>query len=127
MLINLPRPYRKRPPKAKRTKAPAALTLVAAEYSEAVYVRLTFDRAIRIVQMSTNQITVRDGLLSGNLFQGGEDAVLINPTTVEVSLVAIEEFTDEYIALYATASTGIKAVDDGGTWAGGWQIPLPYP
>ena len=105
--------------------APTALTLVAASYNEASWVRVSFDRAISIGAINPSQITVRDGSMDGQIFVG-VSATLISPVMVEIALAAVEPFSDEYVALYATATTGILAVNNGGTWAGVNELVLPF-
>ncbi len=65
------------------------LNLVAAEYEEGAWVRLTFDRAIDISAMNGGAITVNDGPLSGTLWVGLEaPGTLIGPATVQIELEA---------------------------------------
>ena len=121
--------YRKPHAKAKGSTAPpgpAVLTLVAASYSEAELVRLTFDRAIDFSDIDLSSITVRDGQMDGHLFVGIE-ASAVGANGVDIILQAVEPFTDDYVARYATAENGIVAAVDGSEWAGVHELVLPWP
>ncbi len=121
-----PRVRRKR--RAIGSPGPVALMLVAAEYEESVWVRLTFDRPIDISAMNGSAITVDDGPLSGTLWVGLESpGTLIGPATVQIELEPYDPSTSAATVLNATAATGIVAEDDGGAWAGVTDVELPFP
>ena len=100
---------------------------MAAEYAEASYVRLTFDRAIDIAGLAAGQVVVDDGPVSGWSWVGIGSGTLIGPTIVEIELGAQTESSSPGTVLNASAATGIVAVDDGGAWAGATNLPLPFP
>jgi hypothetical protein len=105
-----------------------ALTLVQATYPTDVVgsIDLKFDRAINIDGLDGTQIIVKDGVISGlvNDVAFGE---LRDPQTVRLYLEGIEDYSIPNELLTATGASGIVAVDDGGTWAGVSELPLPYP
>ena len=88
--------------------------------------RLTFDRAIDVADLDGSQITVEDTAETGFIFAGTVAVALPTPQSVVVGLTptgSAEGPTD----VTATASTGIVAADDGGTWAGVTDLELPFP
>jgi hypothetical protein len=52
---------------------------------------------------------------------------LSDPQTVNVYLVITGPYSEPNVLLSATENSGIVAADDGGTWAGVTDVPLPYP
>jgi hypothetical protein len=118
-----PKNIRRRPP---RPRAVADLRLVSATYQSAASVRLTFDRPVKIAALDVSAITVSDGDGTGTLYQGHGSAVMVSPQTVQVPLQGVG-MTSGGVTLTATAATGIVAEDDGGTWAGTSDLPLPFP
>jgi hypothetical protein len=110
----------------RRRKAAAALTLVAATYSTGTWVRLTFDRAVTIAAINVAAITVNDDD-SDEMWVGSGAATLFAPQTVQVPLVILHGATGPGTQLYATSTTGIVAVNDGGRWAGVTNLSLPFP
>jgi hypothetical protein len=54
-------------------------------------------------------------------------ATLVAPNTVQLVLIDIGFYSTPNMLLSATGTSGIKAVDDGGTWAGVTDLVLPYP
>ena len=130
LLKAIPLVYRRRRGRSKRAGArpgPAALVLVAASYVEAMWVRLSFDRAIDISAIVVDQISVDDGPLTGSVWVGSPAATLVDPVTVELPLVELDPSSSVETLLSATAASGIVAADDGGTWAGASALPLPFP
>ena len=127
MLIIPPAQFRRRRGRAKRKTAPPALTLVAAYYSEALWIQLTFDQAIDIAAMNPTQVTVDDGAVSGLKFVGAGSATLVSPETVEISLQKIASASGPDTLLSAGAGNGIVAVDDGAAWSGVSDVVLPFP
>src|SRR4051794_23645965 len=123
----IPAPPRKMRKRRQATAAPAALTLVAAEYSDREWVRLTFDRAIDIAAIDGSQIIVDDEAQSGDRFDGTGGATLMSPATVQVNLNRIDSASESGVHLIVSASSGIVASDDGGTWEGVSDLALPYP
>src|SRR3954453_16881826 len=110
------------------TPPPVALTLVAAQYhEEEEWVRLTFDRAIDIAGIDGAEVVVDDDDFTGNRLAGVAGATLVNPTTVQVPLDRIGTASESNVHLIASATSGIVAVNDGGTWAGASDVALPFP
>src|SRR3954468_12001569 len=100
------------------TPPPVALTLVAAQYhEEQEWVRLGFDRAIDISSLDPTQVVIDDDDFTGNRMAGVAGATLVNATTVQVPLDRVGAATESNVHLIASATSGIVAVDDGGTWA----------
>jgi hypothetical protein len=128
MLI-IPNPTRRRPPehRVKAKPPPAALTLVAVTYVPYESVTLTFDRAIDAAGLDAGQVTVNDYSQSGFVLVGTGVASTPTPQSVVVALATTVSATDPVDSLTASAATGIVAADDGGTWAGVTQLPLPFP
>jgi len=125
MLIPTFKKYRKRPPRTRGTSsaAPPGLTLVSAAYDGGdSSVILTFDRAVDISAFDGSAIS----LVSGTTLFGGTTAALDGDAIVEITLVPIGSASGP-LRLSATASSGIVAVDDGGTWAGCSDMGLPFP
>lgn len=133
MLTTPPPPFQKRrrlrPKRVAPKPAPPALVLVQAQYPTNFgrAIRLTFDRAINIDAIDGSQIIVKDGLGVQKIRQGNASVQLIDPQTVEIFVPAIGDYTQPNRVLEATAMTGIVAVDDGGTWAGATDLPIPFP
>ena len=122
------RRHRKTTPPSLAPAPPAALVLVAASYDpDSGSVILDFDRAVDAAAYDPAQITVNDGVYAGGLFVGSGPATIVNATTIQVSLEQIGGPTVSDVELSATASTGIVATDDGGTWAGVTGLVLPFP
>jgi len=122
-------PFRRRRKAGGAVQAPpAALTLVSATYDiETESVILSFDRAVDVAAYDPAAITVQDGEFAAGLFVGSGPATVVNPTTIQVFLEQIGSPTVSDVELWATAGTGIVAVDDGGTWAGVTAVVLPFP
>jgi hypothetical protein len=103
-----------------------ALTLVAATWEESPSVTLVFDRPIDVSAMDVALVRVDIAPL-GFTYLGYQAPILVNPTTVQILLSGIEEYAGPGVILSAPADTGIVASDDGGTWAGVADLPLPFP
>ena len=107
---------------------PVALTLASASYdTDEFSVTLVFDRAVDAAGLDPAAITLQDGEFAVGSFVGSGPATPVNPTTIKVFLEEIGGPTASDVELTATASTGIVAVDDGGTWGGVTGLVLPYP
>src|SRR4051812_31287482 len=120
-----PRKMRRRKLGGSTTPA-VALTLVAAQYhEEEQWVRLTFDRAIDISALNPAQVVVDDDDFTGNRLAGVAGATMISATTVQIPLDPIGSASESNVHLIATATNGIVASDDGGTWAGESDLRLP--
>jgi hypothetical protein len=132
MLLPAPPLYprdRKPRPRANRPATPVvpvALTLVAAQYQDSTWVRLTFDRPIDIAGLDALAVLVDDGQFGAVLFEGS-GGTLLTPATVEIPLTIIDASSAAGVLLSAGTNTGIVAVDDGGTWAGVSNVELPFP
>jgi len=85
---------------------------------------LVFDRPINIGGLVGTAILVDDAEQTYNSSGG---AALLDPATVKLTLVSIDDPTGPGILLSASALSGIVAVDDGGTWPGVSNLPLPFP
>ena len=128
MLTIPPTGFRKRRgrTKARKTTPPTVLTLVSASYVEGTSITLTFDREINVAGLVGSAILVNDPS-NGSQFAATGSVTVIDPTTVEIGLVFVQDWSAGDISLNATAGTGIVAVDDGGTWAGVTDLALPFP
>jgi hypothetical protein len=133
LLRNVPLIFRKRAARTSRRAAkaaPAALTLVEAEFT---YVgpggalTLVFDRAIDITAFVPSAITVQDPSGSGFGFAGTGVVDTPDAQTVVVEMGSTGTAEGTLDVVTATAGTGIVAVDDGGTWGGASGLGLPYP
>jgi hypothetical protein len=120
-------PFIRRRRRPRGTIAPAALNLVAAEYAESTWVQLTFDRPIDIGGLVGNTIVVNDGSMSGARWEAIGTATLMGPETVRIAVVDFASATGPATVLDVGAGNGIVAVDDGGTWGGVSELPLPFP
>jgi hypothetical protein len=121
------KPRRRRKRSHTSAVSTAALTLVAATYDGfAPSLRLTFDRAIDIPGFVATEIIVDDGVFGGSKYQG-LSGTLIDPTTIEVSLLDIDAWVSTDVRLTAGAGNGIVAVDDGNAWAGVINLLVPFP
>ena len=120
--------YRQKPAGSGEQAAPVALMLVAATYdTDDFSVTLVFDRAVDAAGLDAAAITVDDGEFAAGLFEGAGPATIVNPTTIKLFLEEIGGPTVNDVELTATATGGIVAVDDGGTWAGVTAVVLPFP
>ena len=113
----------------KRRTAPSAppgvaLVLTSAEYHSGMDVTLTFDRAIDVSAFDPSQITMVDHF-PGKTYTGGEIS-LMDVNVARIFLVETGPYAGSAYQLTASASTGIVAVDDGGTWAGVTDLNLPF-
>ena len=103
------------------------LTLVAAVYEGGAAVTLTFDRAIDIAGLDGSSATVDDGVFGLSQYAGTAAATLQSPTSVQIELSAIGEWTGPDVRLNVGTGNGIVAVNDGGTWGGVSDLELPFP
>ena len=102
--------------------------LVEAAYDEvAATIRLLFDRAIDIAGLVGAQITVDDGAITGSRYEAVGPASLDGPAVVVIGLLELGPNEDPGTLVSAGAGTGIVAIDDGGTWPGVTDLPLPFP
>jgi len=132
MLIIPPPQSHKRSARNRRpvVQRPAvALNLVSAAFDPGESsVSLWFDRAIEIGSIDPTAIEVDDNVYTGNVFTGSVgQASLIAPATVKVLLEVTQISQGDGVLLFASASTGIVAADDGGTWAGVSGLLLGWP
>jgi hypothetical protein len=123
---------RKRPAARPRPRTPAALVLVAADFDAgavpAPTLTLSFDRAIDIAEVEPSQVSVDDGPSSGSIWVGGAGTpTLVDPQTVRVPMSEFSASASPATMLTATAASGIRAADDGGTWPGVTDLELPLP
>ena len=109
---------------------PVPLELMSAEFhivGATKHVTIYFDRAIDIAGLAGAQISVQDGSTTHRQYLATGTAVMVNDTGVDIVLVDNGAFAPDDFMMSATGSTGIVAVDDGGTWEGVLNLPLPYP
>lgn len=102
--------------------------LLAVEYNEGMWVRLTFDRAVNAAGLVGGQIIVNDdGGEADSRMNGAGPVVMIGPAVVQIGLVNIGPPTGPSPVLIAGPGNGITAANDGGTWPGVTNLPLPFP
>ena len=107
---------------------PVPLTLVSASYDPAeVFLTLVFDRAVNIGAYDGSGIRVDDDVFNVLEYNGTGGATLTGPATVLVTLSDDGNPPTGAPSLNASNASGIVAVDDGGTWAGATNLPLPFP
>jgi hypothetical protein len=130
MLITNTIPFRRKRTAARTsspTPPPAELVLTAASFDhDAERLSMTFDRPIDVAAIDGTQILVDDDAFTGNRYDGTGGATLLAPDTVRVQMIRIDSAHSSGVHLTASASTGIVAVDDGGTWPGVTDLPLSY-
>jgi hypothetical protein len=136
-MLSLPIPiFRRRRGRARRNETapipppPAPLALLGAVYSDeppAATLTLVFDRPINIAALVGTAIVVDDGAQTYLLYNATGGAELLDPTTVKLTLIAVDSPIGGSILLSATGLSGIVAADDGGTWLGVTNLPLPFP
>jgi hypothetical protein len=121
--------FRKRRRAAKGKTKVAPLMLVSGVYVSGSSIQLSFDRAIDIAAISTGAFIVNDNDDVGEKFEGQGSATLIDPQTVEITLVPAGGPTGTGITLTASAANGIVA--QGGAppvaWAGVTDFVLTTP
>jgi hypothetical protein len=133
LLPTTPLIYRKRKsvPRARRKPVapPAALTLVAADLTQEdpESLILTFDRAIDMAGYDGSAVIVNDGSYVGMVYSATGPVTVLSPTSVSIELVEVSEEYGPGVTLNAPATSGIVAVDDGGTWGGATDVELPFP
>ena len=129
MLIIPPAQFRRRRGRAKGIAAAppgAALVLIDASFDSAgLRAFLVFDRAISIAGLQPGQVQVADPFLS-NLYVGDPAGGSVSGTVVTLLMDRIGSATGSAITLSASATTGIVAVNDGGTWVGASGLVLPF-
>jgi len=122
-----PNKYKPRVPVVPPPAPPQTLVLVSASYDENVPVlTLVFDRPIDAAAFVAAQVSVNDGSFDNGLYGGVGPAIIDSPTTISVNLELRSPAAPAPVTLSATAATGLRAVDDGGTWAGVSDLALPY-
>ena len=106
-------------------RPPAALTLVAAAYDAVSHVvDLTFDRPVSVAGADPNQFLVDED--TGDRYRGSGAPTLLAPAVVRVTLAPSGPVIVPQTVLIAGPDTHLAAVDDGGTWAGVTNLPLPF-
>jgi hypothetical protein len=129
MMIIRKIPFRSHGRKPTVRSTTEALTLVQATYPvEGVTgaIDLKFDRAIDIGALDGTQVIVKDGIILGSV-NDIEFAELLDEQTVRMYLQGLADYSEPNQLLDASSTTGIVAVDDGGTWAGVTELALPWP
>jgi hypothetical protein len=120
-------PFIGKPKRPAAAATPAALTLVSAAFDDgALTLTLTFDRAIDIAGIDVSAFWVDDGVV-GFRYQGWDTASLDGPATVLVQMNGIDDSTVPDVVMNVSAGSGIVAADDGASWAGATDLPLPFP
>jgi hypothetical protein len=100
--------------------------LVGASFSPVTAIlRLSFNKPVDVSGIFPGNLIVDDAA-SGAKWEG-VGAAMVNPSTVDVEMSELfpQAFADT--RLNAQPPTGIVAVDDGGTWPGVTDVPLPFP
>ena len=69
---------------------------------------------------------VDDGTYASSSYLCSRSASLVDPQTVQVGLDRMTDDSEPGVFLSTQGSTGIVAVDDGGTWAGCSELVLPF-
>ena len=109
-------------------RVPVALTLIAAAYDpDLATLTLTFDRPINVTAFETGQLDVNDTEFRALRLEAVGGAWLSGPLSVVIELAEIDASSGSGVRLSATGATGIRAADDGGTWAGVTDLALPFP
>jgi hypothetical protein len=123
------RTHRKRRTHSGAAPTPQELILETAAYEEGEenVILLTFDRAIDIAGLDGTQITVNDGVYVGSVFAATGAVTMPTPASVRIVMNPIGEAEVGSVTLSASATSGIAAVDDGGTWGGATNLELPFP
>jgi hypothetical protein len=128
--VSPPEFRRHRRHRAKRKTGPpgpVALTLVSASFDSGThFLTLTFDRAIDIGEVATDQIAVADGA-NTTQYVGDPDGAGAGDATMTLLMDATGAAAGGQVLLTASADTNIVAVDDGGTWDGVTGLVLPFP
>jgi hypothetical protein len=133
LLRNVPLIFRRRagrPRRAAKVAASAALTLESVAFvfvGPGAALTLTFDRAIDIASFDPSQVNVQDPSGTGWAYVGTGVVDTPSPQTVVVEMAQTTPASWFFDSVTASATTGIVAVDDGGTWAGVTNLNLPYP
>ena len=124
-MVTIPRARRASDRRKIRPVAALILAAWSADVEEDVpTVTLAFDRAIDVASIRVAAIEVGT-IATGGLYQGSGVATLVDPRTVQVPLALVGAYPGSSVELFAGADTGIVATDDGGTWAGTGDVPLP--
>ena len=121
--------FQKRPPKPQRRRL---LRLISAQYTPEsgptpASVTLTFDRPVDPSGADSGTIYVLDGAPVETRYRGDGPAVAVSDVAVRVNLLAEGSFAGEGTTMTVLPANGIRAEDDGGTWAGVVDLALPYP
>jgi hypothetical protein len=126
MLLPPPVQFRKRRPQ-RSPAIQAALTLVKATYSPtpSPVLTLVFDRAVNIEKFSGGSIELDDAANTGKLCVGGS-ATLSDPETLSIALQEVTTITGSGVHLTASRDSGIIAANDGGSWSGCTNLPIPF-
>ena len=101
--------------------------LIAATYQEGESVTLTFNQAMDISAFDGEQVFLDDSTYTLRSYTATGGATLLSPTTMRAMLVDFENSQSQAVVLDAPATTGITAVNGGGTWAGVNNLYLPFP
>jgi len=108
--------------------APAALELVSVTWdTEAGVLSLQFDRAIDISGLNADAIRLKDGVTTNSVLEPYPPVTVVDETTLTMGVLDIEPYAGSDVLLNVAADNGIVAVDDGGTFPGVTDLPVPFP
>jgi hypothetical protein len=106
---------------------PVVLTLVAATYQNgSLTVVMQFNKAIDISEFDGGELELDDGTFNHRSYVGGDEATLVNATTMQVSLASLFGDSEPGVFLTVGGESGIVAVDGSGEWAGCSELALPF-
>jgi hypothetical protein len=104
-----------------------ALVLTAATFdATGPNVLMTFDRAVDAAGMDVGQVRLFDGVTTFRNYVGQGVMTQASPESVRVSLMELGATGAGDVTLTVLDENGIVAVDDGGTWEGVNELPLPF-
>jgi hypothetical protein len=108
---------------------PSPLMLTAAQWlGGSTELRVVFDRAVDIAGIQAASFFVQVDNGDGTYTQySGIGGSLEDPQTVGITCSSGGTYEGSISNYSAGADNGIVAVDDGGTWAGGTDLALPFP
>ncbi len=114
-------------PKIQVLPPPAEpLQLVSAVYSiNDALVTLTFNREINLDDLDVSTFWINDGLYTNQRLQGDSFAA-DGTSAVQILFTQVESYSGSTTTLDASALNGIKAADDGASWAGvtGYELTI---
>jgi hypothetical protein len=100
---------------------------VAASYDPVELLVLSFNQAIDASGIVGSAIQLDDPVYAANLWAATGEIEMIDPATVRLTLIGIDDSTGTVDVLNASAGNGIVAVDGGDEWSGVSDLVLPFP